>query len=328
VELRQLQHFLAVVDTGSFHAAAAQVGLTQQAISRSIRNLEQEFGARFLERKPRGGRRVTPTRFGEILLPFARQVTGEVQGFRIQMDNLMGSGHGLLRLAVAPSEIRCLLPRVIATFRARNPLVRIQIMRSWAPDIYERAASELYDVVLADEPETLVKGSLRVERLFGDRNVFVAAPSHPLAAREAIELSELLDQQWLGLGPFARNRMQLNELLKDVRLVTSLHKLETSSVDLTVRMLQTGGYVSFLPERLVSPELAEGSLVRLPVTHRRTPRWFHVMMQRAGVKPRPVVSAFMDVVRRVSRELAPTPVAPGPAPSNSNKKRSTRVNAG
>lgn len=162
---------------------------------------------------------------------------------------------------------------------------------------------------LADEPETPVRGSLRLERLFGDRNVFVAGAGHRLARRTAIEIGDLLDQPWLGLGPFARNRMQLNEMLEDVKLVTSLHKLETSSVELTVRMLQTGGYVSFLPERLVSPELANGSLVMLPVTRRRTPRWFHVMMQRSGPKPRPMVSAFMDVVRSVSKELA-RPAAP------------------
>jgi len=77
MELRQVEHFLAVVDQGSFTAAARASRIVQSALSTSIRNLERELGAALFERTTR---RVTLSEAGRAFLPFARRVhteTGE-----------------------------------------------------------------------------------------------------------------------------------------------------------------------------------------------------------------------------------------------------------
>jgi DNA-binding transcriptional LysR family regulator len=304
MELKQLQHFLAVVETGSFHAAAERVNLTQQAVSRSIKSLEQELGVLLLERRPRDKRKVGPTPFGSLLLPRARAVVGEVRGFRDQIDNLMGGGPDLVRVAAGPTELRSLLPAVVRRFRRRRPQARLQLMRQVNPVIYEKLATGMFDLVLADEPEEPLDGGFAAEQLFRDQNAFVAPPTHPLARRRRLTLADLAGSEWLGIGPFGRNRYELNQMFSMAQLVPPAHVLEFSAVELAVRHLVEDQYVAYLPHQLVREEVNARLLVALPVSPGRRRAWYHVAARRRDSALRPVVAEFIDCVRFVARRLA------------------------
>jgi len=308
MEIRQLQHFLAVIEAGSFHAAAERVNRTQQAISRSIKCLEQECGGRLLQREARG-RRVVPTQFGLMLLPRAQAILAEVKDFQDQMDNLMGSGHKLVRIGAAPTAARSLVAEVLPRFRKQWPEHRVQILRHVTHVALERLGSGIYDIAVVDAPLDPVNPAFDAEPLFEDWHVFVTAPEHPLAQRPALSLAELLDHDWICLGPFCRSRQHLNEDYERAKLAVPGHIVETTDIELTLRELRSGRYLSFMPWRLVSEELASGALVQLPVERPAPPRWPTILLRRKNESLPPALASFVDLLREASKAMATTPPA-------------------
>lgn len=304
MEIRQLQHFLAVVETGSFHAAAARVNRTQQAVSRSIKCLEKECGARLLQREQRG-RRVAPTSFGLLLLPRAQAILAEVREFQEQMENLMGGGHKLVRIGAAPTAARSLVPQALAQFRQRLPDYRVQILRHVTHVALERLGSGVYDIAICDEPVDPVSPAFEIEALFEDWHVYAAAPAHPLAAGTGISLDELLDHDWICIGPFCRSRLHLHADYERAGLAVPGHIVETTDVELAIRELCSGRYLSFIPRRLIDAELAAGVLVELPVTRPEPPRWNTVLLRRKNEPLSVALATFTDIAREIAAANMP-----------------------
>lgn len=315
MEIRQLQHFLAVIETGSFHAAAARVNRTQQAISRSIKCLEQECGGRLLQRETRG-RRVVATQFGLMLLPRAQAILAEVKDFQDQMENLMGSGRKLVRIGAAPTAARTLVPAVLPRFREQWPEHRVQILRHVTHVALERLGSGVYDLAVVDAPLDAAGPAFEAEPLFEDWHVFVAAPGHPLAGRGSLPLAALLDHDWICLGPFCRSRLHLNEDYARAKLAVPGHIVETTDIELTLGELASGRYLSFIPWRLVSEELASGALVELPAVRPDPPRWPTILLRRKNEPLAPALASFAELLRAVSAALpAAPPAAATPSPA-------------
>jgi len=302
VEIRQLQHFMAVIETGSFHAAAARVSRTQQAISRSIKCLEEECGARLLQRERRG-RRVIPTAFGQMLLPRAQAILTEVREFQEQMENLMGSGHKLVRIGAAPTAARTLVPKALAEFRQRWPEHRVQILRQVTHVAMERLGSGIYDLAVVDEPVDPVGPTLVTEPLFTDWHVFAAAPSHPLAAASGIALQTLLDHEWICLGPFCRSRSHLHLLYEGAGLGTPGHIIETTDVELTMGELLSGRYLSFIPRQLIATELDSGALIELDIERPAPPVWNTILLSRQNEALSPALESLADILRDQAARL-------------------------
>lgn len=303
MEFRQLQHFLAVVETGSFHKAAARVNITPQAISRSIQQLEKECGGRLLERKKGTRQSIGPTGFGLMLLPRAERALAELRVFRDEIENLMGTGREMVRLGATPSVTRSLLPAAIRSFRAKRPTVRVQVMRQVSHIVLEQLGSGLYDIAICDEPDEPLDSRFSAEALYIDRNIFVARKAHPWASEGRLELKRLLDAEWAIVGPFCRLWNELRDIYSWASLVPPRHSMESNSVELIVQQLLNDDYVSFLPARLVSEELRSGVLVELPVRQPKPRSWSCLLVMRADSKPGPTAAEFIETVRSAIKKL-------------------------
>lgn len=303
MEFRQLQHFLAVVETGSFHKAAVQVNITPQAISRSIQQLEKECGGRLLERKKGARHSVGPSPFGLLLLPRARKALTELKVFRDELENLMGTGWEMVRLGATPTAVRSLLPAAIHAFHAKRPAVRVQVMHQVSHIVLEQLGSGLYDMAICDEPEERLDARFSAEPLYTDRNIFVARKGHPWVGEERLELKTLMDADWAIIGPFCRMWNELRDLYAWAGLAPPRHSTESNSVELCVQLLLNDNYVSFLPARLVSEELRSGRLVEIPVRQPKPRNWSCLLVMRADSKPGPTAAAFIETVRSAAKKL-------------------------
>jgi DNA-binding transcriptional LysR family regulator len=303
MEVKQLKHFLAVVETGSFHKAAARVNVTQQAISRSIQRLERECGGRLLERKRGDRRQVGPSPFGVLLIPRAKRVLGEIEDFRGELDNLVGQGHDVVRVGVAPAAERILIHGVVRVFRERHPGVRVQVVRAVSHRVIEQLAAGLYEIGVCDEPEDKLGAPFIGEALYRDRNVFVAGRGHPLLQRGRLSLQDLDGGPWLILGPFCRMWNELRDMYAAQGIKPARHDVETNSVEVALRHLVHDAFVGYLPARLVAPELAAGVLVRLPVRQPRPRAWDCLLVRRADSMMNVATRTFADVIRAEARRL-------------------------
>lgn len=303
MELKQLRHFLAVIETGSFHKAAARVNVTQQAISRSIQRLEQECGGRLLERKKGDRRKVGPSPFGLLLIPRAQKALAEIGFFRDEIETLMGTGRNLVRLGATPTAARALLPGVVHAFHNNRRQARIQVMQQSYHVVLEQLTSGLYEIAVCDEPEEGLAQHLTGEPLYVDHNVFVVRNGHPLLARGRLMLRDLDDCRWVMVGPFCRLWNELRDMYVTEGLTPAPHHLDTNSLDLALHQLREDDCVAYLPARLIGAEIESGQLARLPVRQPKARQWHCLLVKRRDATLGVMLSQFSDALRKAARRL-------------------------
>ncbi|UIY32400.1 LysR family transcriptional regulator (plasmid) [Neorhizobium galegae] len=121
LDLRQLRHFIAVVHTGSFSMAAENLRLTQPALSKSIRSMEQSLGVRLLDRGPSG---VQATIFGQRLIGYSELLLSLASEAIDEIDALRGARRGSLRNWKHGCRIATTYPRCVEPLRGDTPRCR------------------------------------------------------------------------------------------------------------------------------------------------------------------------------------------------------------
>lgn len=306
MDIRHLRHFLAVVETGSFHAAAERLHLTQQAVSRSVKMLESELGVRLLERRARDRRKVGPTEFGKLLLPHAKTVAKDLQALQDEFENLLGNRHSLIRFAATPTAMRRLVAPAIALFRARRSKVRVQAMQLVLPSIVTRLAEGAFDFIVTDEPPEPLDERFDVTPLLRDRAILVCGPAHPLVGIEASALTPRIlgKQRWVGLGPFMPTMHGTRMLFESAGLELPPRQLETSSLDLMLAELAGNRSIAVLPRELVRREIDAAILVELPAELQPAEGWALMAVALAGRPRFPAVEQFMECLRAAAAKAS------------------------
>jgi DNA-binding transcriptional LysR family regulator len=190
LEIRHLLALVAVVETGTFSAAAEQLGYTQSAVSQQIGILERIVGASLFER-PGGRRPVQLTAAGQMLLTHARAVIARVSAAAADLRALASGEQGELRVGTLPSVGTKILPRLLGTFRAEWPGVQIVLRESReSADLIHAVETGDIDVTFIDigPYET---GLLQVRRLLDDPMVLVAPADSPEAGRRVVSIDEV-----------------------------------------------------------------------------------------------------------------------------------------
>jgi DNA-binding transcriptional LysR family regulator len=186
MELHQLRYFVAVAEERHFTKAARDLRVAQPSVSRAIRVLEEELGAPLFHRM-KGN--VALTSAGEVLLPWARRVLGDVDGAASEVRELADLRRGRLAVGATPSLTTTLLPPVLARFHASFPGIDLVLHEAGSRDLVrelEQGALDVALVILPVRHEVLETTPLLREEL-----VVAVAPDHPLAARKTVTIAEL-----------------------------------------------------------------------------------------------------------------------------------------
>lgn len=131
MDLRQLRFFLAVVDEGGVHRAAAALFVAQPSISQALRGLEADLGTSLFHR---AGRRLVLTPAGEAFVPAAREVLHAVELSRSVVDAVDGLRSGRLVLSCMPSQAVSPLVELVGRFLERHPGVQVTVRAAAAVD--------------------------------------------------------------------------------------------------------------------------------------------------------------------------------------------------
>lgn len=193
MELRQLEHFLAVADECHFTRAARRMHVSQSGLSASIRALEVELGAPLFLRTTR---QVELTQAGRALLPEARRALSSVESAR----DAVAAVQGLLRGTLSVGSLQCLhvvhLPAVLARFHELHPGVEIRMRQSGNAELVEEVRAGRLDLAFVTRPPKMAD-DLRVSTLASEPLVLACALGSPFAARDSVELSELAGQSFV-----------------------------------------------------------------------------------------------------------------------------------
>ncbi|AWB07275.1 LysR family transcriptional regulator (plasmid) [Azospirillum humicireducens] len=190
LNLDQLITFATVVEHGGFTEAASRLGLTQPAVSMQIRNLEERFGVRLVERV---GKRALPTAAGRDLLPFIRRIRDEVEAASTAMGRHRAGQAGRVRIGTGATACIYRLPPILTALRAAHPGLEIIVVTGNTPDILDAVEAGALDLALVTLPA--VRAGLSIEPVCSEDLVCVgpmAADGEP-AAPEGIAPAALAD---------------------------------------------------------------------------------------------------------------------------------------
>ena len=176
VNIAQLRAFVAVVEHGSFSAAARMLGVSQPAVTMQVQALESDVGATLLDRKYRG---VELTEAGKTLLPHARAVIDELEEARDQLGNLGGKPTGRLVVAASTTPGQYVLPNLLGEFLKRNPEVGVSIAVHDTAEVVEVVESGGAQIGMVGAKVRGARASL--EELGTDELVMIASPRQPAA---------------------------------------------------------------------------------------------------------------------------------------------------
>jgi DNA-binding transcriptional LysR family regulator len=208
MNLALLDTFAAVMKTGSATGAAALLRVSQPAVSRALRRLEDTSRLRLFERQ---GKRLVPTPEARLLHAELLAAQAGLDRVRQAAARLAELGTGLLRVGSSAAFGLHLVPRVLQTLLSTRPGISVSFEIASSAVVRDRVAAGTFDVGLcADE---LDLANVAWEFLAAPPGVIVMPAAHPLAARPEIRARDLGGMPWIALAPEDRARRRLETVL-------------------------------------------------------------------------------------------------------------------
>jgi DNA-binding transcriptional LysR family regulator len=259
LNLRQLEYWLAVVDTASFTRAAERLHVSQPGLSQQIRALEAELGGELIERLPRG---IRLTAAGKAFLPEARAAVLAAERAAKAARSALELRGAELEIATLRSIAVGLLPSAIRRLYERHPGIAVGLHEfAHRLDLETDVRSGVADIAVGPRPLEL-KGP--VEHLGWEHFVAVLGPRDPLSEAPAdtpVPLGALRDRKWI-LFPPAHGLSELLAVACARAGFSPRPAVHTQQVEAAARLAAAGVGVALVPENIVPAEL-EGNVRRL-----------------------------------------------------------------
>jgi len=187
LEVRRMRHVIALADHGSFARAAAALGLSQSALSRSIQSVEREIGSSLFVRTASG---VEPTDGGRVFVVRIRQIVQLTEDLDRDLTNQRGLHSGHVHVGAGPYPAQSLFADALAQFIAAYPRVVVRVMmRDW-DELLRRLRAREIEFFVAETSTFGAENDLEIEQLDVHPMFIVARRGHPLASRPPVSFSD------------------------------------------------------------------------------------------------------------------------------------------
>jgi LysR family transcriptional regulator, regulator of abg operon len=272
MELRQLRHFVAVVEQGNLSLAARRVFISQPALTRSIKNLEDLLGTQLLERQPRG---VVPTAAGELFYQYARMILNDCQRATEGIKTLKAGISGNVSIGIGAIFAEGVISQVVSLVAEQLPDVNLTVTEGYFEELVQALQMGRLDFLLTNFPIAVHSEELVMEPLLELEIAVVAGPQHPLAKRRNLALEELLDARWVVINQ-PHSLEGYAQYFASNGVAAPRYALKTNSLPLIRSLVVTGGFLTFLPLMFIERDIRAG---RVKPLHVGTPP----LSRRAGL---------------------------------------------
>jgi DNA-binding transcriptional LysR family regulator len=301
MDFDQLATFVYVAKLKSFSRAGQKVFRSQSAVSAQIRQLEQAYRAKLLDRSAKS---VELTPAGEVLFEYAERLLRlrdeSIQGVADRGNVVQGT------VLFGANEATCLylLPDIFAEFQRRYPLVHISIYRNFSHKILQRIEDGTIDVGIVTLPIKAL--NTKVHHIYRDRLRFMVSARNPLASRSKITLEEVAAQPLI----FPRTgftRQVLDKLFRPYRSRLRI-TMELPSIGMIKRFVAADAGVSFISESFASDQVKAGEVKLLNVEGVDLWRELGLVYRRDRSLPR-AAQSLISIIREHRKSPEPSAAA-------------------
>ncbi|MFQ5882663.1 MAG: selenium metabolism-associated LysR family transcriptional regulator [Candidatus Methylomirabilales bacterium] len=277
MDIRALEIFCRIVELKSFSRAAGVVYLTQPTVSGHIKSLEEFLGIKLLDRLGRG---VVPTKAGELLYGYAKQVLALRSQALQALEEYKGSlkGHLIIGGSTIPGEY--VLPALLARFKTRYPEISITLRIADSREIVRGVLEGTYE--LGAVGAKFEDGQLIYLKLLEDELVLALPANHVWAAKDSVALAELLEQPIILREVGSGSRKVLEEVLQSEGMdCTSLRVVaELGSTEAVRQAVKSEAGVSVISLRAIQEDLDRGTLRTVALEGMRLTRDFYLVYHK------------------------------------------------
>ena len=293
MNIKQLETLVLVAELGSLSRAAKATGVAQSLVSRSIGQLEAEWGDRLFERTGRG---VVLSEFGRRVFPQVQLLLAQSVRLQDEVKDAAGVPSGVVHVGVLPSMARRVVTQMFEDTQARAPGVLLHISEGFSGQLDEQLASGRLDMAVINR---YGHGPRQDEDILGEVATYlICAAAHPMAKRQSITLRELAGLP-LVLPPAPNGLRSILDQHARQQAIALNVVLEVESLA-TMKEVAMGGHaMTILPMLGVDDEIRAGQLAALEIRDPAIPRTIaigvtrHHPLSRAS---RYVLSRLHDVV--------------------------------
>ncbi len=302
LDSRQLLTFTALARRGSFTRAAKDLFLTQSAVSHAIKSLEEQVGARLVDRT---GKRVLLTQAGEQLLRHAEKIIREMELARAGLNTLSTSGQSRLRVGASTTACQYILPAALREFKQSFPKCVIRIEPGDHLHQLELLRGNHIDLAIMLEPAGQM--DLNFIPLFQDELCFMVAPVHPWARSSRVPREAIMEEMLVLYNRSSYTFRLVSEYFREEKVLLS-NFIELGSMEAIKELVKIGLGAAVLAPWIARVELESGSLVSLPLGARKLRRKWGVVHLK-GKRLALGEETFVGLCLNVTETLIPRPAA-------------------
>ena len=295
MNLKQLEVFVKVAESGSFSKGAEATFITQSTVSQHISALENEFGLKLLDRTGKGA---LPTEAGKLLLDRARRLIDYAREIPVAIERFKGVEDANLHIAGSSIPGEYMIPAALPLLISRFPGLTISLLQGDSREVLAKVMGE--EVEFGVVGGHFAEDSLEFTPLTRDELVLIVPPRHRWAGLPTVSKQELLGEPFVLRETGSGTGKASAEALREAGIDPGSLKVAAhlGSNEAVKRAVIAGIGISFVSAVSVQLELAQGTLIQLPVTDVCIRRDFYLAC-RKGRELSPAALAFSAVMKEL-----------------------------
>ncbi|MCG3088430.1 LysR family transcriptional regulator [Sporosarcina cyprini] len=265
MDLKQLTYFVTIVEQKSFSKAASVLHISQPSLSNAIKNLEEEVGFKLLERNTRN---IGLTESGQLLYERALHILLDMTILEKEMQEARLVGKGELRLGMIES-VKHWIPKVIRKYEGKFPDMNLFLTEELSGEDVKRSLRQYKSHAIITN-QLIDEDDIQTVPLYKEKLVLVVHEDHPLANKDAVELSDLQEEPFIITSEGFQTREDVLETFT-AKGISPYIKYEVERFETALSLILENLGVSLIPEnyladrlsaRLVHKEIVSSSLER------------------------------------------------------------------
>ncbi len=245
MRLRQLRFLVAVVEEGSFTAAATRMHATQSGISAQIKLLEESLNAQLFERSVAG---VVPTKAGKLAYQRATLILRETSAMKADVADLHGNISGKVSAGLMPTTTRSVVAPVLEKFANSYPNIEVKVEEAYSAHLCAGVMSGRLDFAVVPPSKTIV--GLRSTQLDTDVEVFVTAPNKDRPHLSPVDLTKMPPLKLVLPGPENARREKIEESIQSFNIPIA-KIMELDAMMATLDLVSRSDWTTIVPGCLV-----------------------------------------------------------------------------
>lgn len=296
LDVRSAQIMLECARRGSLGAAATALHMTQPAITRMLKRLEESYGVELFERTTRG---VVPTVFGEALLPYAKLVVSEIGNAEDVIRQMRGASRGVVRIGGVASVVSGFIMAAIHEVRKEHPEVQYQIIEDLEDRVLEGLKGGAIDIAISPEPYLDDDIVMATPAIMHDTVSVFARADHPVIRREHVSLEEAALFDWAMPPPGTPTVREWQRRFHDNALEPNAPSIISRSVPVLKAAVMSEALFCWMPLPVLREEVQRGDLLKVNVPELDWQRTFRVYRRKKGLMTPPTAN-LLQAIRKVS----------------------------